>query len=68
VCELRTYIEANEAFIPSYGDRSRHRETISTEFVESPVNYVMSKRFVKKQQMRRTQRGTHPLLQTVCKS
>jgi hypothetical protein len=32
--------------------------------LESTVNYVVSKRFVKKQQMRWTQRGTHLLLQT----
>ena len=37
---------------------------ISTAFVESTVNYVMSKRFVKKRQMRWTQRGAHLLLQT----
>jgi hypothetical protein len=48
VRELRTYIEANKAFIPNYGDRYRHDETISTAFVESTVNYVVSKRFVKK--------------------
>jgi hypothetical protein len=61
---LRTYIEANPALIPNYGDRYRHDETISTAFVESTVNYVVSKRFVKKQQMRWTQRGAHLLLQT----
>ena len=33
-------------------------------FVESTVNYVVSKRFVKKQQKRWTQRGAHLLLQT----
>jgi hypothetical protein len=32
--------------------------------VKSTVNYVVSKRFVKKQQMRWTQRGAHLLLQT----
>jgi hypothetical protein len=37
---------------------------ISTAFVESTVNQVISKRFVKKQQMRWTQRGAHLLLQT----
>ena len=63
VHELRTYIEANQAFIPNYGDRYRHEETISTAFMESTVNYVVSKRFVK-QQMRWTQRGAHLLLQT----
>lgn len=64
VKEFRSYIEANQAFIPNYGDRYRHDETISTAFVESTVNYVVSKRFVKKQQMRWTQRGAHLLLQT----
>ena len=64
VKEFRSYIEANQAFIPNYGDRYRHNETISTAFVESTVNYVVSKRFVKKQQMRWTQRGAHLLLQT----
>ncbi len=52
------------SFIPNYGDRYRHDEMISTAFVESAVNYVISKRFVKKQQMRWTQRGAHLLLQT----
>ena len=63
VKEFRSYIWANQSFIPNYGDRYRHDETISTAFVESTVNYVVSKRFVKKQQMRWTQRGTHLLLQ-----
>jgi hypothetical protein len=64
VREFHGYIAANQAFIPNYGDRYRHDETISTAFVESTVNYVVSKRFVKKQQMRWTQRGAHLLLQT----
>lgn len=64
VREFQSYIEANQAFIPNYGDRYRHDETISTAFVESTVNYVVSKRFVKKQQMRWSQRGAHLLLQT----
>lgn len=64
VQELGRYIWANQAFIPNYGDRYRHDEIISTAFVESTVNYVISKRFVKKQQMRWTQRGAHLLLQT----
>jgi hypothetical protein len=64
VGELHSYIETNQSFVPNYGDRYRHHETISTAFVESTVNYVISKRFVKKQQMRWTQRGAHLLLQT----
>jgi hypothetical protein len=62
VTELRGYIIANEAFNPNYGDRYRHDVMISTAFVESTENQVISKRFVKKQQMRWTQRGEHLLL------
>lgn len=47
----------------NYGDRYRNGETISTAFVESTVNEVISKRFVKKQQMRWTKSGAHNLLQ-----
>jgi hypothetical protein len=63
VREFRTYIGANRHFIPNYGDRYRNGETISTAFVESTVNQVVSKRFVKKQQMKWTKRGAHLLLQ-----
>ena len=42
----------------------RSSETISTAFVESTINQVVSRRFVKKQQMQWTQRGAHLLLQT----
>jgi hypothetical protein len=64
VREFQSYIKSNQAFIPNYGDRYRHDETISTAFVESTVNYVVSKCSVKKQQMRWSQRGSHLLLQT----
>jgi len=63
VAEFHGYITANESFIPNYGDRHRYGEVISTAFVESTVNQVISKRFVKKQQMRWTKRGAHFLLQ-----
>ncbi len=63
VAEFHTYITANEGFIPNYGDRYRYGEIISTAFVESTVNQVISKRFVKKQQMRWTKKGAHLLLQ-----
>jgi hypothetical protein len=63
VKEFSNYIGANKTFIPNYGDRYRHGETISTAFVESTVNYVVSKRMVKKQQMRWSERGAHLLLQ-----
>jgi hypothetical protein len=48
---------------PNYGERRRAGEAISTAFVESTVNQVISKRMVKKQQMRWTPRGAHLLLQ-----
>jgi hypothetical protein len=49
--EFHTYIENNQGFIPNYGERYRAGERISTGFVESTVNQVISKRFCKKQQM-----------------
>jgi hypothetical protein len=63
VQEFSTYIERNGRFIPNYGERYRNGERVSTGFVESTVTYVVSKRMVKKQQMRWSQRGAHLLLQ-----
>src|SRR5271165_2232931 len=63
VREFGTYITANRRFIPNYGDRYWHGETISTGYVESAINQVVGKRMVKKQQMRWSQRGAHLLLQ-----
>ena len=64
VQEFAHYIEVNQNFIPNYGERYRFGETITTAFVESTINWVVSKRMVKKQQMRWTKRGAHLLLQT----
>jgi len=61
--ELHTYVGQNRQFIPNYGERYRNGELISSGFVESTVNQVVSKRMVKKQQMQWTQRGAHLLLQ-----
>jgi hypothetical protein len=47
VHEFGSYIDANQDFIPNCGDRYLHDETIRTAFVESTVNYVVSKRFMK---------------------
>lgn len=58
--KFRGYIEANQTFTPNYGDRYRHGEKISTAFAESTVNQVVSKRMVKKQQMKWSERGAHP--------
>ena len=62
--EFHAYIDNNRDFIPNYGERYRHGETISTAIAESTVNQVISKRMVKRQQMQWSQRGAHLLLQT----
>ncbi len=61
--EFDSYIRANAERIPNYGERRRAGEAISTAFTESAVNQVISKRMVKKQQMRWTPRGAHLLVQ-----
>ena len=61
--EFLTYVDGNAAGIVNYGERYRCGERISTGFVESTINQVVAKRFVKKQQMRWTPRGAHLLLQ-----
>jgi len=62
--ELTTYVENNGHLIPNYGERYRYGETITTSFVESSVNEVITKRMVKKQQMQWSHEGAHYLLQT----
>jgi hypothetical protein len=61
VAEFHTYMERNRGFIPNDGERYRYGERISTGFVESTVNQVISKRFCKRQQMQWTRRGAHLL-------
>ncbi len=63
VSDFDTYIRNNREFIPNFGERYRQGDTISTAFVESTINQVVSKRFVKKQQMQWTLEGAHLLLQ-----
>jgi hypothetical protein len=53
VREFDSYLRANAERIPNYGERRRAGEAISTAFTESAV----------KQQMRRSPRGAHLLLQ-----
>ncbi len=64
VDEFKTYIERNSGSLVNYGERYRAGERISTGFTESAVNYVVNKRFSKRQQMQWTQAGAHLLLQT----
>jgi len=61
--EFHTYIANNAGSIVNYGERYRNGERISTSFVESTINQVVSKRMVKQQQMQWTPKGAHLLLQ-----
>ena len=61
--EAFAYFDKNQGFVVNYGDRYRHGDPISTGFVESAVNQIVSKRFVKKQQMAWTDQNAHDLLQ-----
>jgi hypothetical protein len=61
--EFYTYIKLNKHYITNYAERHRYGEIISTSFVESTVNEVISKRMVKKQQMRWTKEGAHRMMQ-----
>ena len=65
--EFRTYISNNRNFIVNYSDRYHYGETITTSFTESTINYVIAKRFSKKQSMEWTKKGTHLLLQAKTK-
>jgi hypothetical protein len=59
--EFATYIRNNVGLIPNYGERWRNGELISTSFVESTVNVLISKLFCKKQ-MGIDMSGRHPLI------
>jgi hypothetical protein len=61
--EFATYIQNDRAIIPNYGERRRYDEPISTAFIESMVNAVVSKRFAEKQKMQWSKVGTHRLVQ-----
>ncbi|WP_434032754.1 ISKra4 family transposase [Cupriavidus sp. a3] len=61
--EFIVYLDNNRHFIVNYGDRYRHGEPIASGFVESAVNQVVSKRFVKRQQMAWRPRHADNLLQ-----
>jgi hypothetical protein len=65
---LATYIANNAAAIVTYSERWHKGERISTAFVESTVNRVVSQRFAKKQQMQWSKAGAHRLLQTRTKT
>ena len=60
---FQRYLWRNGDLIPNYAARRRAGQTISTAFVESLVNALLSKRFAKKQSMQWTPEGAHLLLQ-----
>lgn len=62
--EFETYITNNKNMIPNYAERRRCGERVSTGFVESTVNTVVSKHFGKHQQMRWSKLGAHLMPQT----
>jgi hypothetical protein len=62
--DLATYIANNAGAVVAYAERWRTGQIISTAFVESTVNLVVSRRFAKKQQMQWSRTGAHRLLQT----
>ena len=59
----RLLLHNNASGIVNYGELHRCGARISTGFVESTINQLIAKRFVKKQQMRWTPRRAHLLLQ-----
>lgn len=61
VREPAQYLAANASAIPNDGERHHAGEIISSSFVESAVNQVISKRMVKKPQMRWSPAGAHLL-------
>jgi hypothetical protein len=62
--EFEIYVRNNREFNRNFGERYPQGDTISRAFVESTINQVVSRRFVKKQQMQWTLKGAHLLLQT----
>jgi hypothetical protein len=68
IADFQTYVEQNSAFIVDYSERQRYGERVSTGFVESVVNQVLAKRFVKRQQMQWTKKGAHLLAQARSKA
>jgi AcrR family transcriptional regulator len=51
--DLTDYLQANQAMLVNYAARRRRGEPISTAFIESAVNEIVSSRMIKKQQMQR---------------
>jgi hypothetical protein len=63
ISEFFNYISNNTHIIVDYRKRWHAGKRISTAFVESLVNYFLSKRFCKKQQMQWSKKGAPLLVQ-----
>lgn len=63
ISEFYVYVRNNINIIINYGERYKEGKAISTAFVESLVNSLISKRFCKKQQMQWSKEGAHLLMQ-----
>jgi len=60
--DLIEYLHANRHALVNYGQRRHEGLPISTAFVESAVNEILSKRMIKKQQMRWNRWTLQPFL------
>ena len=60
--DLTEYLHANRRALVNYGQRRVAGLQISTAFVESAVNEILSKRMIKKQQMRWNRWTVQPFL------
>ncbi|MFD1981805.1 hypothetical protein ACFSOZ_03715 [Mesorhizobium newzealandense] len=61
--QLLTYVHSNRGAIVNYGKRYRAGLRVASALAESAVNSLVSKRMVKKQQMRCSPPGAHMLMQ-----
>lgn len=62
IADLIEYLHANRRALVNYGQRHHDGLLISTAFVESAVNEILSKRMIKKQQMRWNRWTVQPFL------
>jgi hypothetical protein len=62
IADLIEYLHANRGALVNYGRRRHDGLPISTAFVESAVNEILSKRMIKEQQMRWNRRTLQPFL------
>lgn len=67
ISKFFNYISNNVHIITNYGKRREEGQLVSTAFVESLVNYFVSKRFCKKQQMQWSRKDAHLLIQVRAK-